>query len=77
VVRGRCPSDALRKWCGHAPGKFDEFAARYRRDLYEPERGAALAHLLALSADSRLTLLTATKQIDISQAAIVAEVLRA
>jgi uncharacterized protein YeaO (DUF488 family) len=71
------PSDALRKWYGHVPGRFDEFAARYRSELHEPERAAALAHLRALASGHRLTLLTATKQIEISQAAILAEMLRA
>lgn len=27
------PSTELRKWFGHAPERFDEFAARYRLDL--------------------------------------------
>jgi uncharacterized protein YeaO (DUF488 family) len=71
------PSTALRKWYGHAPGRFDEFAARYRNEFQQPERAAALAHLRALAADHPLTLLTATKQIEISQAAIIAELLRA
>jgi uncharacterized protein YeaO (DUF488 family) len=71
------PSDALRRCYGHAPAKFDEFAARYRSELEEPERAAALAHLTALASDSRLTLLTATKQVEISHAAIIAQMLRA
>jgi uncharacterized protein YeaO (DUF488 family) len=71
------PSDALRTWYGHVPRRFDEFAPRYLGELHEPERAAALAHLRALASDHRLTLLTATKQIEISQAAIIAELLRA
>lgn len=27
------PSDALRRWFGHDPDKWDEFRARYRREL--------------------------------------------
>jgi len=27
------PSDALRKWFGHDPEKWDEFVKRYRREL--------------------------------------------
>lgn len=70
------PSDALRKWYGHQPEKFDEFGSRYRKELEDPERATALRHLRAMAAHDRLTLLTATKQVEISQAAILAELLR-
>jgi uncharacterized protein YeaO (DUF488 family) len=70
------PSDALRKWYGHSPDKFEEFGARYRRELEEPERALALRHLRLMTAHSRLTLLTATKQAEISQAAILVGLLR-
>jgi uncharacterized protein YeaO (DUF488 family) len=70
------PSDALRKWYGHAPEKFEEFEARYRAELEEPERAQALRSLELMSAHSRLTLLTATKRAEISQAAVLAEILR-
>jgi uncharacterized protein YeaO (DUF488 family) len=70
------PSDALRKWYGHAPEKFEEFGSRYRRELEEPERAAALQYLRLMAAHSRLTLLTATKRAEISQAEILAELLR-
>jgi uncharacterized protein YeaO (DUF488 family) len=70
------PSDALRKWYGHAPEKFEEFESRYRKELEEPERASALRYLRLMTARSRLTLLTATKRSDISQAAVLAEILR-
>ena len=71
------PSDALRKWYGHSPDKFEEFGSRYRKELQEPARAAALQYLRLMTARSRLTLLTATKRAEISQAAILAELLRA
>jgi uncharacterized protein YeaO (DUF488 family) len=71
------PSDALRKWYGHSPDKFEEFGSRYRKELEDPGRAAALRYLRLMTAHSRLTLLTATKRADISQAAILAEILRA
>ena len=71
------PSDALRKWYGHDPAKFEEFGSRYRTELHEPERAAALRHLGLMATHHRLTLLTATKHLDLSQAAILAELLRA
>jgi uncharacterized protein YeaO (DUF488 family) len=71
------PSDALRKWYAHAPEKFEEFEKRYRQELEEPERAKALRHLGVLAAHDRLTLLTATKRAEISQAAVLVELLRA
>jgi uncharacterized protein YeaO (DUF488 family) len=70
------PSDALRKWYGHDPEKFEEFDTRYRRELREPERASALRHLRLMAAHDRLTLLTATRQVDLSQAAVLVDVLR-
>jgi uncharacterized protein YeaO (DUF488 family) len=70
------PSDELRKWYGHAPDKFDEFQARYRKELEEPERAAALRHLRAMTSHDRLTVLTATKNVQISQATVLVELLR-
>ena len=77
------PSDALRKWYGHAPEKFEEFAARmapYFEDgghmLDDPERAAALRYLRLMTSHGRLTLLTATRQVEISHAAILAQLLR-
>lgn len=71
------PSDALRKWYGHAPDKFPEFESRYREELQDRERASALRYLRLMTSHGRLTLLTATKNIEISQAAILAEILRA
>jgi uncharacterized protein YeaO (DUF488 family) len=71
------PSDALRKWYGHAPERFEEFKTRYLEELEDPERASALRHLRAMSARDRLTLLTATKEAQISQAAVLVELLRA
>jgi uncharacterized protein YeaO (DUF488 family) len=71
------PSDELRKWYGHAPDKFSEFRSRYRKELEDPERAAALRHLRDMTSHDRLTVLTATKNVQISQAAVRVELLRA
>jgi len=71
------PSDALRKWYGHDPEKFGEFETRYRTELHEPERAAALRRLRLMASHRRLTLLTATRHLDLSQAAVLADLLRA
>ena len=69
------PSTGLRTWYGHDPERYQEFARRYRAELDEPERATAVAHLRELAASGPLTLLTATKRSDISQAAVLAEML--
>jgi len=70
------PSTTLRKWYDHDPGKFSEFSRRYRAELEQPEGAEALKHLRELADGHRLTLLTATKNPDISQAAVLADLLR-
>ena len=70
------PSTALRKWYGHDPERFEEFGRRYGAELEESERAEAVAHLRELARHGPLTLLTATKRADISEAAILADVLR-
>lgn len=70
------PSAELRTWYGHDPDRFEEFARRYRLELQDAERAAALAHLDALAKDHQLTLLTATSEPAISQAAVLADLLR-
>jgi uncharacterized protein YeaO (DUF488 family) len=71
------PSDELRTWYGHDPGRFAEFGRRYRLELQDPRRAEALAQLRGLSNDRQLTLLTATRQPDISEAAVLADLIRA
>lgn len=70
------PSTALRKWYDHDPERFEEFGRRYRTELQEPERAEALKHLRELTEHRTLTLLTATKHADISEAAVLADLLR-
>ena len=68
------PSTQLREWYGHDPDRYEEFARRYRAELRDPER-AALTHLRELAGHGGLTLLTATKRSDISEAAVLADLL--
>lgn len=70
------PSTELRKWYNHDPDRFGEFTRRYHAELKEPERSDALAHLRELARHRTLTLLTATKQPEISEAEVLAEMLR-
>jgi uncharacterized protein YeaO (DUF488 family) len=69
------PSNELRTWYAHDPDRFDEFAERYRVELDEPDRAAALDSLRALARQGTLTLLTATKALPLSHATILAELI--
>jgi uncharacterized protein YeaO (DUF488 family) len=71
------PSSELRTWYGHDPAKFGEFRQRYLGELSGSRQRAALGRLRALAAAGRpLTLLTATKDVEHSQAAVLARLLR-
>ncbi|WP_329477861.1 DUF488 family protein [Kribbella sp. NBC_01484] len=70
------PSTELRKWYGHVPEKFGQFEARYREELATPSKRAALDELRTLARGSTLTLVTATRDVDHSQAAVLADLLR-
>jgi uncharacterized protein YeaO (DUF488 family) len=70
------PSPGLRKWYAHDPRRFKKFTRRYLAELEDPERAQALATLRRLAREQTLTLLSATKNIEISQAAVLADVLR-
>jgi uncharacterized protein YeaO (DUF488 family) len=73
---GVAPSDALRRWDGHDPERFEEFGSRYRDELRAPEQASALQRLRQMASREPLTLLTATKHLDLSQATVLAELLR-
>jgi uncharacterized protein YeaO (DUF488 family) len=74
-IKDVAPSTELRKWYSHDPEKFDEFARRFRKELDEDEAAEALDSLRDLAKKGTLTLLTAAKRDDISQATVLAEIL--
>jgi uncharacterized protein YeaO (DUF488 family) len=69
------PSTELRTWYRHDPARFAEFGRRYRHELTDPQHADAMAHLRSLARSGPLTLVTATKQPEISEAAVLAAVL--
>ena len=75
--KGVAPSTELRKWYAHDPRLFDEFSRRYRTELQEPAAATALDHLRTLAGQGPLTLLTATKEPGISEAAVLCELITA
>ena len=70
------PSTELREWYGHDPERFEEFEARYQAELAGGDGARALEHLRELAQRGNLTLITATKHADISEAAILATLLQ-
>ncbi|NBM17543.1 DUF488 domain-containing protein [Streptomyces sp. GC420] len=70
------PSTELRRWYHAGSGGFEEFRGRYEDELAAPEAAGALEGLreLARTAD-RLTLLTASKDLEHSHAAVLRAVL--
>jgi uncharacterized protein YeaO (DUF488 family) len=75
-LKAVAPSDELRRWYGHQPEKFAAFRQRYEQELRSAERSGAVDHLRQLAREGPITLLTATRDVEHSQAAVLAEMLR-
>jgi len=69
------PSTELRQWYAHDPARFAEFARRYEAELHDGDQAAALDRLRTLAADGTVTLLTAAKRDDISEATVLQHLL--
>jgi uncharacterized protein YeaO (DUF488 family) len=67
------PSKELREWYHHRPERFDEFVARYTDEIHD---NAALAELRKLTRRGVVTLVTATREVDGSHAAVLAKLLK-
>lgn len=72
-LRDVAPSSELRRWYGHEPSRFAEFRRRYLSELKDAGHRQAAEHLRELAVHDRPTLLTATKDVDHSQAVVLAE----
>jgi len=71
--RALTPSNALRKWYGHDPQRFAEFRRRYREELAAHED--ELAALRATVKGRRATLITAVREVELSHAQVLREIL--
>lgn len=65
------PSDELRRWYGHEPEKFAEFSRRYRAELATPPAKDVVAQLRATSKKKPVVLVTATRDVEHSGAAVL------
>lgn len=73
-IRDLAPSDALRRWYGHDPQRWEEFRRRYRAELADggEER---LRQLDLLCGDGPVTLLFAAADVDRNNAVVLKEAL--
>ncbi|MFI1727300.1 DUF488 domain-containing protein [Streptomyces sp. NPDC020489] len=69
------PSTELRRWYHAGEGSYEEFARRYEAELAEPEAAELLDRLRKTVRTGTVTLLTSTKSLEESHAAVLARLL--
>jgi len=75
-AKDAAPSPELRRWYGHDPVRFSEFARRYREELNREPGASVIEQLRGLTrGGGRLVLLTATRDVEHSGAAVLRDVL--
>jgi uncharacterized protein YeaO (DUF488 family) len=74
-AKDAAPRTELRRWYGHDPEHFSEFAHRYRAELVLEPGVEVLCRLLEVRKARRLVLLTATRDVEHSAAAVLREVI--
>jgi uncharacterized protein YeaO (DUF488 family) len=67
------PGNELRRWYGHDPARFADFARRYRAEL--ADRSEAIAALRDAARKRPLTLLTATRELDLSHLQVLRQLI--
>jgi uncharacterized protein YeaO (DUF488 family) len=67
------PSTELRQFYGHRPERFAEFTKRYRAELRKKEAAEAVAEVIDLTRRRPVTLLTASRDLSHSEAAVLAQ----
>jgi uncharacterized protein YeaO (DUF488 family) len=73
-ARELAPSDELRRWFDHRPERFEEFRARYRREL--EARAEQVEKLRDRAREGSLTILYAARDREHNNAVVLAELLR-
>ena len=75
-LKDAAPSPELRTWFGHREENFERFSELYRVELgADPEKKAAVKHLLEVAKEGKLTLLYAARDGTANHAAVLREVL--
>jgi uncharacterized protein YeaO (DUF488 family) len=73
-ARDLAPSDDLRKWFAHIPERFEEFRARYRREL--SIHGESVEALRRRVRKERLTIVYAARDQEHNNAVVLVELMR-
>jgi len=73
--KGIAPSAELRRWYGHDPARWDEFQARYARELEGPEAQVILDDLAERARRGPVTLVYASHEGALSNAAVLLRML--
>ncbi len=69
------PSTELRRWYSHEPSRFAEFVRRYRAELVAEPAASVVSKLSELAVSRDLVLLTATRDVERSGAAVLQKVI--
>jgi uncharacterized protein YeaO (DUF488 family) len=69
------PSTELRRWYGHDPNRFEDFARRYEDELRRDPAAAGVSRLRARATHKPVVLLTATRDLEHSGARVLRDVL--
>lgn len=74
-TRDTAPTTELRRWYGHEPERFSEFARRYRAELSLEPATEVLRKLPNVRNVRQLVLLTATRDVQYSRATVLRNVI--
>ena len=70
------PSTELRRWYGHLPERFAEFSERYEAELAISPAADGVNRLAVVARSQHLVLLTATRDVERSAAAVLRGVIQ-
>jgi uncharacterized protein YeaO (DUF488 family) len=70
------PSTELRQFYGHQPERFPEFKRRYRSELRRVDATKAVSEIVELNRRRPITFLTASRDLEHSEAAVLADHVR-
>jgi uncharacterized protein YeaO (DUF488 family) len=74
-MKGVAPSTELRRWYGHRPERFTEFRRRYLVELGAAQQTDTVDRLRKMARTGPVTLLTATRDVEHSHAAVLSDLL--
>jgi uncharacterized protein YeaO (DUF488 family) len=75
-LKAIAPSDALRKWFGHEPSRWDEFQQRYERELHAEAAEELLERLARRAKSGTVTLVYSAHDQEHNNAVVLAQELR-